>query len=193
LCDVNNKLLGPQGSAAVFGPQKGASPGAIAKLEGFLARFDNISQTQFNKKLSGLPYGGTAGGAAAGLSAFLNAKLVNGIEYFLKVTGFAEELEKADVLITGEGSIDNQTLQGKGPYGVAKAAKAKNLPVIGLAGKVPVEPNAELKKYFNVLLAIGNEPAVLSEALTNTRQNLVRTSAIIGEMLSIATSQLSSN
>lgn len=185
LCDVNNKLLGPQGSAAVFGPQKGASPADVAELDDFLSWFDKIAQKETGKTLSNLKYGGTAGGAAAGLSGFLNARLVNGIEYFLQVTGFDAELKKADILITGEGSIDSQTLQGKGPFGVASAAKLKNIPVIGLAGKVPLQPDAELLQYFDILMAIGNEPVPLTEALANTKTNLIRTGKLVGDMLSI--------
>jgi glycerate kinase len=183
LCDVNNKLLGPQGSAAVFGPQKGASESDVVKLEGFLTRFDEIIQKQSGQKLSELKYGGTAGGAAAGLCAFLNAKLVNGIEYFLQITGFEEELQKSNLVITGEGSIDIQTLQGKGPFGVASRAKLKNIPVIGLAGQVPVAPITGLQQYFDVLMAIGNGPAGLNEAMEHTRVNLIRTASAIGNLL----------
>ncbi|HZY35544.1 MAG TPA: glycerate kinase [Mucilaginibacter sp.] len=183
LCDVNNKLLGPQGSAAVFGPQKGATPAEVVKLDDFLGRMNDVAQSQFGKNLSELKYGGTAGGAAAGLCRFLNAKLVNGIEYFLGVTGFAEELKKADILITGEGSIDSQTLQGKGPYGVARLAKVHKVPVIGLAGKVPLEPDEGLLQYFDVLMAIGNGPADLADALQNTSKNLIRTAKIIGDLI----------
>ncbi|MDB5008437.1 MAG: glxK [Mucilaginibacter sp.] len=185
LCDVNNRLLGAGGSAAVFGPQKGATANDVVKLENFLCRLDAVAEKQTGKKMSEIKYGGTAGGAAAGLHTFLNAKLVNGIEYFLQVTGFEEELQKTDLLITGEGSIDLQTLQGKGPFGVAKQAKLKNIPVIGLAGKVPLEHSADLQQYFNILMAIGNEPADLTEALKSTRGNLVRTSKMIGDLLSL--------
>jgi glycerate kinase len=148
LCDVNNKLLGPQGSAAIFGPQKGATPADVIKLDNFLTLLDEVARKQTGMKMSELKYGGAAGGAAAGVCIFLNAKLVNGVEHFLQVTGFEEELSKANLLITGEGSIDLQTLQGKGPIGVAKRAKHKNIPVIGLAGKVPLDQNSELDEYF---------------------------------------------
>ena len=185
LCDVNNKLLGPEGSAAVFGPQKGASAADVTVLDDFLARLDWVSAKQSGKNMSALKHGGTAGGAAAGLAAFLDAELVNGIEYFLQVTGFEEELQKSDLLITGEGSIDVQTLQGKGPFGVARRAKLKNVPVIGLAGKVPLESAVELQPYFDVLMAIGNEPMNMAEALTCTKENLVRTAKIMGDTLAI--------
>ncbi len=183
LCDVDNGLLGPDGAAAVFGPQKGADAATVKLLESFLSKLARIADQQFNKPLENLKYGGTAGGAAAGLHAFLNAKLVNGIEYFLALTNFDQELKHADLLITGEGSIDLQTLQGKGPFGVAKIAFESNIPVIGLAGKVPLEPEAELLKYFTVLTAIGNEPGTLAEAMQNTGKNLERTAHYMGNML----------
>jgi len=189
LCDVNNKLLGPEGSAAVFGPQKGASADDVIFLENFLKHFSTVAAAQHRNDMADLPHGGAAGGAAAGLSAFLNAKLVNGIEHFLQVTGFADELQKSDLLITGEGSFDQQTLGGKGPYGVAKQAKHKKIPVIGLAGKVPLNPSNEFLQYFDALIAIGNEPADLADALLNTKDNLIRSAKMTGDILSIRREQ----
>lgn len=185
LCDVNNRLLGAQGSAAVFGPQKGATFHDVYKLDQFLSRLDELTGQRPDGKMSEIKYGGTAGGAAAGLYAWLNAKLVNGIEYFLELTRFNEELRKADVVITGEGSIDLQTLQGKGPFGVAEQAKQMNVPVIGLAGELPIQPGEELYNYFDVLMSIGNKPVILAEALSNTHENLKRTAKTIGDMLAI--------
>lgn len=185
LCDVDNQLLGEHGSAAVFGPQKGASEEGVKKLDAALNKFTEVAKIQTGKDMSAIKYGGTAGGAAAGLYALLNAKLVNGIDYFLQLTDFDEALEKSDLLVTGEGSIDEQTLQGKGPFGVAKKAKLKGIPVIGLAGRVPLEKNQNLKYYFDILLSIGNEPFGLATALTNTKSNLIRTSKELGNLLSI--------
>jgi glycerate kinase len=139
LCDVDNLLLGAQGSAAIFGPQKGASHSDVQILDSWPGKTFKIAFELTRRDMSAITYGGTAGGAAAGLYAFLNAKLVNGIDHFLELTGFDEALEKADLVITGEGSIDEQTLQGKGPFGVAYKAKQKGLAVVGLAGKVPLE------------------------------------------------------
>ena len=130
-----------------------------------------------------IKHGGAAGGIAAGLAALLNAELVNGCDYFLSFTNFDEELKKADLVITGEGSIDEQTLQGKGPFGVAKKAKEKRIPVIGLAGKVPLEANSLLEHDFDAMLSINNEPAKLSDALLNTEANLVRTARAVGNLL----------
>nr|MBA2762519.1 glycerate kinase [Segetibacter sp.] len=186
LCDVDNMLLGNNGAAAMFGPQKGASPEDVKKLDAALGKLSRVALQLTGKDMSAIKYGGTAGGAAAGLYALLNAELVNGIDYFLQLTAFDKALENTDLVVTGEGSIDEQTLQGKGPFGVAFRAKLKGLPVIGLAGKVPVESNASLQKYFDVLMAIGNQPVDLSTALAGTANNLVRTSRELGNVLAIA-------
>lgn len=185
LCDVDNLLLGPQGAAAIFGPQKGASPDDVNSLEAFLEKFAAVSMSQSGKNMEAIKHGGAAGGATAGLNTWLNAKLVNGIAYFLSLTNFDAALNRSDLVITGEGSIDRQTLQGKGPYGVAVKAKDKNIPVIGLAGKIPLELDEELQQYFDVLLPIGNEPAEISIAIDNAEENLIRTAKMLGDMLSL--------
>ncbi|GAB2984224.1 glycerate kinase [Mucilaginibacter puniceus] len=183
ICDVDNRLLGDKGAAAVFGPQKGASPEDVKQLEQVLTSFSETALEQFGKNMAELKYGGAAGGSTAGIHAFLNAQLVNGIDYFLKLTDFEASLQKADVVITGEGSIDEQTLQGKGPFGVAKLAKAHNIPVIGVAGKIPQQDSAQLSEYFRQLININPEPVDLQTAIKNTEQNLVRTGKDIGEFL----------
>jgi glycerate kinase len=185
LCDVDNQLLGPQGAANIFGPQKGASTDDVQVLESFLKNFATVSAAQTGIDMADIKHGGAAGGATAGLHTWINAKLVNGIEYFLSLTNFDEALKRSDLVITGEGSIDRQTLQGKGPYGVAVRAKNKNVPVIGLAGKIPLEQDAELQLYFDVLLSINNEPGDIAEAMVNTEKNLVRTAMAIGNGIAL--------
>jgi len=185
VCDVDNKLLGDNGAAAVFGPQKGATPEQVRLLDNFLANLAAATLKHTGKNIADIKYGGAAGGATAGVHAYLNARLVNGIEYFLQLTGFDKALKNADVVITGEGSIDAQTLQGKGPFGVAAMAKQHGLPVIGVAGIVPLDNDAELSKYFDVLLAIGNGPADMPTAIQNTQVNLVRMGTEIGQLLAL--------
>jgi glycerate 2-kinase len=185
LSDVQNKLLGQDGAAAVFGPQKGASKNDVARLEMMLERFADFAMKQQGKDITTIPSGGAAGGVAAGLYGWLNAKLVNGINYFLNLTNFNGSLQKADLVITGEGSIDMQTLNGKGPFGVAERAKQKSIPVIGIAGKVPLEKNESLQQYFDVLLSVGNEPSDLESALKTSKQNIIRTAREIGTLLSL--------
>jgi glycerate kinase len=185
LCDVDNPLLGERGAASVFGPQKGATPRGVLQLEAALRRLAEVVLRQTGKDMSRLVYGGTAGGAAAGLQSLLQARLVSGIDYFLQLTGFDKALERSGLVITGEGSIDEQTLQGKGPFGVASRAKAKGIPVIGVAGRVPLETDPELRRYFDVLLSIGQGPADLTGALRDTAANLVRTGTAIGNLLTL--------
>ncbi|WP_080055275.1 glycerate kinase [Spirosoma aerolatum] len=183
LCDVDNTLLGDQGSAAVFGPQKGATPEAVKILDAGLATLANVAQGLTGIDMAAVKHGGAAGGVSAGLYTFLKAKLINGIDFFLDFTNFNEAVANADLVITGEGSIDEQTLHGKGPFGVAFRAKANQLPVIGLAGKIPLDQHDGLSQYFDMLLAIGNGPTDLPTALKNTEQNLVRTARQIGNLL----------
>ena len=185
LCDVDNTLVGDQGSAAVFGPQKGASPESVRKLDASLRRFAEVAHRQTGVDMTLVKHGGAAGGVAAGLHTFLNAKLVNGIDFFLAFTNFEKALDLADLVITGEGSLDEQTLHGKGPFGVAFQAKQKKLPVLGLAGKVPLELNEALNQYFDVLLAISNEPTAIDTAMQSTRQNLIRTACQLGNLLAL--------
>jgi glycerate kinase len=111
---------------------------------------------------------------------------VNGINYFLQLTGFDLALDKCDLVITGEGSIDGQTAKGKGPFGVACRAKLKGLPVIGIAGKVPLEPNTSLQQFFDALIPIGHQPMDMPAALAFTKNNLIRTSREIGNLLALS-------
>ena len=189
LCDVDNLLLGSNGAAAMFGPQKGANPEAVKKLDAALTRLSQVLKQQTGKDISTIKYGGTAGGAAAGLFGIINARLVNGINYFLDLTGFDSALRETDLVITGEGSIDEQTLQGKGPFGVAQRAKSKGIPVIGLAGKVPKVVDKKFREYFDALLPIATQHSDLQTALKETSNNLKQTACSLGNALA-TTSQV---
>ena len=173
LCDVTNPLTGPNGAATIFGPQKGATPSAVLQLESGLQRLAHIIARQTGVDPSTLPRTGTAGGAAAGLHALLGASLVSGIEYFLDLTNFNESLSHADYLITGEGALDEQTLQGKAPFGVAIRAKEKGIPVIALTGRLP-KNSAPLQPYFDKIISINPPNITLAEALSTTAGNLER-------------------
>jgi glycerate 2-kinase len=174
LCDVTNPLTGPRGAAAVFGPQKGADPAAVRHLESGLKKFAEVIFRQTGFDLAAIPRTGTAGGAAAGLYGLLHASLVSGIDYFLEITNFTEAIHRSTHVITGEGRIDEQTLQGKGPFGVAVHAKAKKLPVIALTGRLPADMTA-LRPYFDEIILI-NPPGIrFPEAVADTAANLERT------------------
>jgi len=189
LCDVNNALLGPLGAARVYGPQKGADPLQVSALEKGLTAFRDISLGSTGSDMALLPRGGAAGGTAAGLALYLGAKLVSGIDYFLDATGFNQALSQADVVITGEGSIDEQTLQGKGPFGVASRAKQQGKPVIGLAGSVPLKESLGLRSYFDVLMSIVRGPTELPQAILESEDNLVRSAKEIGNLLALRFNQ----
>lgn len=183
LCDVQNKLLGDEGAAKIFGPQKGADKGTVVLLEKCMQRWNEMTKSKTGTDMSSLPYSGAAGGAAAGLTAYTHAKPVNGIDLFLNEMHFDEVLEKADLVITGEGSIDKQTLEGKGPLGVARRAKEKNVPVIGLAGKIPAKPSREMHHYFDELVCINPVGMALEEAIRTTGIHLTRTAFELGNQL----------
>lgn len=185
LCDVDNPLLGDEGAAKVFGPQKGASEDDIEKLNKALLQFNKVIAEKTRTDLSELKYGGTAGGAAAGLHALLNANLIDGIDFFLNFCNFNTALEQADLLITGEGQIDEQSLKGKGPIGVARRAKERRLPVIALTGSAPLQIDSALYDYFEAIIPISNSPMELNKALEFTKQNLERTARMLGNILAL--------
>lgn len=185
-CDVENPLLGPMGAARVFGPQKGADAQTVLILEEALTRLNEVVHSTFGKNIGDLVHGGAAGGTAAILAGVLGAELVPGVDYLLGLTNFSEALAMADLLITAEGGLDEQTLAGKGPYGVARQAKEKNIPVIALAGQIP--PHLELTqfKYFDAVFPITTGPIPLELAIANTARNLSRTAWQIGNLLQLS-------
>lgn len=183
LCDVKNTLLGKEGAAPVFGPQKGAGGKEVIILEEGLRQWNDRTVQAVDQDMSALPYGGAAGGVSAALAAYGKARLVSGIEFFLEESHFEDLLQKADLVITGEGRIDEQTLEGKGPLGIARRAKKRNIPVIGMAGEVPRRPTPALQYYFKALIAINPPGASLEDALKNTGKNLTTAAHALGDRL----------
>lgn len=181
LCDVKNKLLGSAGAAAIFGPQKGADTAAVIYLEECLQLLSKAINNATGIDMSILPHSGAAGGVAAALQAVCNAKATDGITAFLELIDFDNYLEKADVIITGEGALDDQTLQGKAPYGVAVAAKNKHKKVIGIAGQVSKEDESELRTIFDEIININPPGTPLEEAIAKTHEHLVITGGKIAK------------
>ncbi len=134
--DVNNPLLGLSGAAAVFGPQKGATPAEVEILDAALARFAAATASVTGLDLAGAAGAGAAGGTGFGALAYLGAKLVPGVDLVLDLIGFDDALAGAGLVITGEGSMDTQSLGGKAPIGVARAAARHGVPVVAVAGQV---------------------------------------------------------
>jgi glycerate kinase len=140
--DVNNPLLGPAGAAAVYGPQKGASPQDVAILEARLTSWADAAETAVGRTARDLPGAGAAGGIGFAAQLFLRARMRSGIELLLEMAAFTERLDGARLVITGEGTLDEQTLHGKAPVGVARAAAAHDprVPVIAVAGVCTLSP-----------------------------------------------------
>lgn len=134
-CDVDHQLLGAHGAAAVFGPQKGADPAQVTLLDRGLARWAELISVVTGSDAAGLPGAGAGGGLGFAALAVLDARRAPGVELLLQLTGFAEHLAGARLVITGEGSLDEQTLHGKAPLGVARAARAAGVPVVAIAGR----------------------------------------------------------
>jgi glycerate 2-kinase len=141
--DVDNPLLGPKGAAAVYGPQKGASPEDVAILEAGLATWADVCEAALGRTARNLPGAGAAGGLGFAAQLFLGARMRPGIELLLEMTAFADHLDGARLVITGEGSLDAQSLHGKAPVGVARATAAHNqaTPVIAVAGVSSLSPD----------------------------------------------------
>ncbi|MFF9089122.1 glycerate kinase [Streptomyces sp. NPDC014991] len=145
--DVDNPLTGPQGAPAVYGPQKGATPDDVAALDAALARFAGVLEAEAGPRAAeyaAAPGAGAAGGIGYG-ALLLGARFRPGIEVMLDVLGFAPALERASLVITGEGSLDEQTLHGKAPAGVAAAARAAGRTVVAVCGRLALPEQALLR------------------------------------------------
>ncbi|WP_093607332.1 glycerate kinase [Streptomyces indicus] len=143
--DVDNPLTGPKGAPAVYGPQKGATPEDVETLDAALAHFAQVLEKSVGPKageLAASPGAGAAGGIGYGALVALGARFRPGIEVMLDVLGFAPALERATLVITGEGSLDEQTLHGKAPAGVAAAARAAGVEVVAVCGRLALPPEA---------------------------------------------------
>lgn len=186
-CDVDNLLCGPQGAAHVYGPQKGATPEQVEALDRNLAHFADVIERDLGKNIRDLPGAGAAGGLGAGLVAFLDAVLRPGIDIVIEVTRLREHLKSADLVITGEGQIDAQTLRGKTPIGVAKAAKEFGLPVIAIGGSIADDAAAIDGSEIDVLVGIADRPLSLEEAMApSTAKMLVaRTAQRVAKLIEI--------
>ena len=166
--DVDNPLLGPQGASAIFGPQKGASPDQVEVLDKALARFADISAEHLGSDLRTLPGAGAAGGMGFAARAFLDATLKPGIELIMDQAGMAEHLAWADLVVTGEGRLDGQSMAGKTPIGVARAAKQAGKPVIVLAGSLGDGWQAAYQQGVTAAFALADGPMSLADAMAGT-------------------------
>ncbi|GAB6169102.1 glycerate kinase [Clostridium carnis] len=174
-CDVTNPLIGENGASAVFGPQKGATSEMVKELDRNLAHYAECIKRDIGKDVAYEEGAGAAGGLGAALLAFLNADLKKGIELVIKHTELSKKVEGADFVFTGEGSIDNQTIYGKTPMGVAQVAKSKRVKTIAFAGKVGEGVENLYDIGINSIFSIMTGVSTLEEALENGRKNLEKT------------------
>lgn len=172
-CDVTNPLLGPSGSAAVFGPQKGASPDQVPVLDGVLGRIADALVAAGTPEVRDRPGAGAAGGLGAAFLA-LGAEMRRGVEVVADAAGLDDAVAGADLVLTGEGSIDSQTLSGKTPAGVADVAARHGVPVIAFAGRLGEGVDELIGNGFAAVLSIVTGPCDLPTALREGPSNLER-------------------
>ncbi len=166
-CDVTNPLTGPEGASAVYGPQKGATPEMVGQLDKALAHFAEVVRRDLGVDISTLPGAGAAGGLGGGLVAFLKAQLRPGAEIVMEAIGLDERLNGADVVITGEGRMDSQTVYNKAPIAVARLARKRGIPVVALCGSLSEGYQKVHEHGITAAFAITQSPMTVAEALRN--------------------------
>jgi glycerate kinase len=173
-CDVDSTLLGPHGAARLFGPQKGASPEDVLELEQNLSHFADLIALATGRDVKHVISGGAAGGIAAGLFGVLGATLEPGIDLVLETVGLDRALEGADLVITSEGLLDEQSLRNKGPCGVARWAKRRGVPVIALVGGIADDVRPGDFADLTAMFSICRRPMALQEAMLRAEELLER-------------------
>lgn len=184
-CDVDNFLIGKEGASHVFGRQKGANIEMIEQLDEAMEKYAHCIERDLGKTVKDIAGSGAAGGLGAGLLAFLDAELKPGIDLIIKINELESYLKNADLVITGEGQIDDQTLFGKTPIGVAKVAKKYDIPVIGIAGKVDLTTNALYEAGIDAVFSLMDKPMDIKEALTTSKQLAEKLSENLMRMLHV--------
>lgn len=184
-CDVNNPLCGERGASAIFGPQKGATPEMVKELDAALAHFAEIADRDCGKQIKEQSGAGAAGGMGGGLLLLPNVQLKAGVQIVLDNLKFAEQVKDADLVITGEGRMDAQSILGKTPIGVARTAKQFNRPVIAIAGCLredyEVVYEHGIDAVFPIIRNLGDLPIILKQG----EQNLISTAQNVARLLSL--------
>ncbi len=183
--DVKNRLLGPKGAARVYGPQKGATPGMVEKLERGLSHLARVIRKELSVSVENIPGAGAAGGLGAGLYAFLGAKMESGVELVMRMARLEERIRKADTVITGEGQLDRQTLYGKTVMGVIRIAKKHRVPVFCIAGSIMPEARRLYRLGVKGIISTTTMPMSLQEAMKRSRSLLIDAAENLGHTLSL--------
>jgi glycerate kinase len=165
-CDVTNPLLGPRGASSVYGPQKGASAADVQRLEANLGHFGALLERSCGRRFIGRPGAGAAGGMGAGLMAFCNGRLQRGVDIVIAATALDRTIRTADLVVTGEGRVDAQTMMGKTPAGVARLARRWGVPVVVVAGSLGPNARRGFRHGLAAMEAAVSEPLALEEALS---------------------------
>lgn len=172
-CDVDNPLVGERGASAIFGPQKGATEENVQTLDSALDHYANITTALFNEDHRFAHGAGAAGGMGFAALAFLKGQLKPGISIVMDIVNLANAVKDADLVITGEGKIDRQTIFGKTPIGVAKTAKKFGKPVIGIAGSLGYDAYHVHDHGIDAVFTVTQRPETLEKALKDTGNNLL--------------------
>ncbi|MFN4145093.1 MAG: glycerate kinase [Runella sp.] len=178
-CDVTAPLYGPTGAAYVYAPQKGASPEAVTQLDEGLRHIAAIVKRDFGRDLAAIPGTGAAGGLGFGLLFFLNATLKEGIKIVMEQTRFEQKLSGVHLVITGEGKMDEQTLQGKLIAGIAQAAQNHKIPVVALCGTLLLSPEQVRSLGLDYATSILNRPMTLDEAIAYAHEGVRDTTSLL--------------
>ncbi len=185
-CDVTNPLTGEEGATAVFGPQKGATPEMVRQLDEALTHYGKIIERDLDKSVLTLKGGGAAGGMGVALYAFCGAELRQGVEIVTEALSLDAAVRHADLVITGEGRIDSQTIHGKVPIGVARVAKRYDIPVIGIAGSLTKDVGVVYDHGLDAIFSVIPRICTLDEALENAADNLRMNARNIAAVMKLA-------
>ncbi len=185
-CDVDSVLCGPHGASQMFGPQKGASPADVAMLDAALAHFADVTQAAVGRDYRDVPGAGAAGGLGFGLVAYLGASIRPGVDVVAEVRGLRVALAEADICLTGEGRIDDQTLRGKTVHGVARCAREAGIATIAFAGAIDAQVEPLLAESgIACAIPIVDSLMTLDEALRDAGPLLERAATRVGRMLAL--------
>ncbi|MFI8415289.1 glycerate kinase [Serratia sp. NPDC078593] len=185
-CDVDNPLCGKRGASVVFGPQKGATPAMVEQLDRALQHYGRLLEQVTGRQVCDVPGAGAAGGMGASLIAMLNATLRPGIEIVIETLKLEEAIRDADLVITGEGRLDSQTIYGKTPIGVARVAKRYQLPVVGIAGSLAADYQVVHQHGIDAAFSVIDRIVTLDEALADAAHNLEVTARNVAALWQLA-------
>ena len=174
-CDVSNPLTGPEGASAIYGPQKGATPAMVEQLDAALLHFAEVAKKDLGADVNEVRGAGAAGGLGGGFIAFLNGELKSGVDIVLDAVDMDSHLEGADIVVTGEGCLDHQTVYSKAPIGVAERATSRGIPVVSVSGSLGERYTAAHDHGIAAAMAITSAPMTLEEASAQAAELIAAT------------------